>query len=148
MADKGAKMSKDVNKLSSGRLFIISFNVQAFFLIFFKIVEKRKKTTSATSSVGVSLFISLQDLKAMLCKWLQSLTDLGWSDSATSPPFLRDPATIFNFLDPVVAFCACHFAPNMEELMSLACRFTKVGHVMFRRDFASCIVINYACIYT
>ena len=61
-------MSKDVNKLSSGRLFIISFKVQAFFLIFFKIVEKRKKTTSATSSVGVSLFISLQDLKAMLCK--------------------------------------------------------------------------------
>ena len=61
-------MSTDVNKLSPGRLFIISFNVQAFFLIFFKIVEKRKKTTSATSSVGVSLFISLQDLKAMLCK--------------------------------------------------------------------------------
>ena len=61
-------MSKDVNKLSSGRLFIISFNVQAFFLIFFKIVEKRKKTTSATSSVGVSLLISQQDLKAMSCK--------------------------------------------------------------------------------
>ena len=61
-------MSTDVNKLSPGRLFIISFNVQAFFLIFFKIVEKRKKTTSATSSVGVSLFISPQDLKAMSCK--------------------------------------------------------------------------------
>ena len=61
-------MSKDVNKLSSGRLFIISFNVQAFFLIFFKIVEKRKKTTSATSSVGVSLFISSQDLNVMSCK--------------------------------------------------------------------------------
>ena len=51
-------MSTDVNKHSSGRLFIISFNVEAFFLIFFRIVEKRKKTTSATSSVGVSLFIS------------------------------------------------------------------------------------------
>ena len=61
-------MSTDVNKHSSGRLFIISFNVEAFFLIFFKIVEKRKKTTSATSSVGVSLFISSQDLKAMSCK--------------------------------------------------------------------------------
>ena len=61
-------MSKDVNKLSSGRLFIISFNVQAFFLIFFKIVEKRKKTTSATSSVGVSLFISPQDLNVMSCE--------------------------------------------------------------------------------
>ena len=61
-------MSKDVNKLSPGRLFIISFNVQAFFLIFFKIVEKRKKTTSATSSVGVSLFISPQDLNVMSCK--------------------------------------------------------------------------------
>ena len=61
-------MSKDVNKLSSGRLFIILFNVQAFFLIFFKIVEKRKKTTSATSSVGVSLFISPQDLNVMSCK--------------------------------------------------------------------------------
>ena len=61
-------MSKGVNKLSSGRLFIIAFNVQAFFLIFFKIVEKRKKTTSATSSVGVSLFISPQDLNVMSCK--------------------------------------------------------------------------------
>ena len=61
-------MSNDANKLSSGRLFIMSFNVQAFFLIFFKIVEKRKKTTSATSSVGVSLFISPHDLKAMSCK--------------------------------------------------------------------------------
>ena len=61
-------MSTDVNKLSPGRLFIISFNVQAFFLIFFKIVEKRKKTTSATSSVGVSLFISPQDLNVMSCK--------------------------------------------------------------------------------
>ena len=61
-------MSTDVNKHWSGRLFIISFNVEAFFLIFFKIVEKRKKTTSATSSVGVSLFISQQDLKAMSCK--------------------------------------------------------------------------------
>ena len=59
-------MSTDVNKHSSDRLFVISFNVEAFFLIFFKIVEKRKKTTSATSSVGVSLFISLQDLKAVL----------------------------------------------------------------------------------
>ena len=58
-------MSTDVNKHSSGRLFIISFNVEVFFLIFFKIVEKRKKTTSGTSSVGVSLFISPQDLKAM-----------------------------------------------------------------------------------
>ena len=36
-------MSTDVNKHSSGRLFIISFNVEAFFLIFFKIVEKRQK---------------------------------------------------------------------------------------------------------
>ena len=54
-------MSTDVNKHSSGRLFIISFNVEAFILIFFKIVEKRKKTTSATSSVGVSLFISPQE---------------------------------------------------------------------------------------
>ena len=61
-------MSTDVNKHSSGRLFIISFNVEVFFLIFFKIVEKRKKATSATSSVGVSLFISPQDLKAMSCK--------------------------------------------------------------------------------
>ena len=61
-------MRTDVNKHSSGRLFIISFNVHAFFLIFLKIVEKRKKTTSATSSVGVSLFISPQDLKAMSCK--------------------------------------------------------------------------------
>ena len=61
-------MGTDVNKHSSGRLLIISFNVQAFFLIFFQIVEKRKKTTSATSSVGVSVFICPQDLKAMSCK--------------------------------------------------------------------------------
>ena len=32
-----------------------------------------------------------------------------------------------------MAFCACNFAPKMEELMSLAGRFTNVGHVMFRR---------------
>ena len=62
--------------------------------------------------------------------------------------FLRDPDTLSNFLDRNVAFCACNFAPKMEELMSLARRFTNIGHVMFRRDFASCIAINYACIYT